>query len=250
MSTNIFNPIEPQLVVNNYFKLVQSIACNIKRRLPAHVDVEDLVQTGMIGLLEASRRYDASRAVDFSSYANSRITGAILDELRKWDTCSRQDRRTVRNAEAAKDRLRATTGREPSREQVAQAVGIGLEEYERSLQRLESSKQPAIQGADQESDGIDPVDILPSKENSPSQSCIKREESRLLRESLTLLKPRHQEVLRLYYFEDMGLREIGERLGVGEARVSQLHRQALKELRKVSEQSRAIPAPKVSALIQ
>ena len=73
---------------------------------------------------------------------------------------------------------------------------------------------------------------------------------RLLRESLTLLKSRHQEVLRLYYFEDMGLREIGEHLGVGEARVSQLHRQALKELRKVSEQSRAVPAPKVSALIQ
>src|SRR5205814_8628180 len=111
---------------------------------------------------------------------------------------------------------------------------------ERSLQRLESSKQPAMQGADQESDGIDPVDLLPSKENSPSQSCIKREESRLLRESLTLLKSRHQEVLRLYYFEDMGLREIGERLGVGEARVSQLHRQALKrsEERRVGKEGR------------
>jgi len=125
MSTNIFNPIEPQLVVNNYFKLVQSIACNIKRRLPAHVDVEDLVQTGMIGLLEASRRYDASRAVDFSSYANSRITGAILDELRKGDTCSRQDRRTVRNAEPATNRMRATTGREHRREQQTQTDDIG-----------------------------------------------------------------------------------------------------------------------------
>src|SRR5256714_1976927 len=137
MSTNIFNPIEPQLVVNNYFKLVQSIACNIKRRLPAHVDVEDLVQTGMIGLLEASRRYDASRAVDFSSYANSRITGAILDELRKWDTCSRQDRKMARQIENAKMQLRATTGEEPSKEQVAQAVGLGRsEEHTSELQSL------------------------------------------------------------------------------------------------------------------
>ena len=100
MSTNIFNPVSPQLVVQNYFNLVQAIAAKIKRRLPAHVDVEDLVQTGMIGLLEASSRYDASRAVDFSSYANSRITGAILDELRKWDTCSRQDRKMARQVTA------------------------------------------------------------------------------------------------------------------------------------------------------
>src|ERR1044071_5167865 len=92
MATNTVHPSSPQLVVQNYFNLVQAIANKIKRRLPAHVDVEDLVQTGMIGLLEASSRFDASRSVDFSSYANSRITGAILDELRKLDTCSRQDR--------------------------------------------------------------------------------------------------------------------------------------------------------------
>src|SRR5436190_20872331 len=110
MSTNIFNPIEPQLVVNNYFKLVQSIACNIKRRLPAHVDVEDLVQTGMIGLMEASSRFDASRKVEFSSYATTRITGAILDELRKVDPCSRQDRKTGRAIENAKFNLRTAAG--------------------------------------------------------------------------------------------------------------------------------------------
>src|SRR5437763_17220886 len=133
MSTNIFNPIEPQLVVNNYFKLVQSIACNIKRRLPAHVDVEDLVQTGMIGLLEASRRYDASRAVDFSSYANSRITGAILDTPRKWDTCSRQDRKVARQIEDAKQRLRASMGEEPTKAQIAEAVGMGIADYDRAL---------------------------------------------------------------------------------------------------------------------
>ena len=143
MSTNILNPVSPQLIVQNYFNLVQAIANRIKRRLPAHVDVEDLVQTGMIGLLEASSRYDASRAVDFSSYANSRITGAILDELRKWDTCSRQDRKVARQIEDAKQRLRAGNGEEPTIDQIAEAVGMALEEYDRALHRLESSKQPS-----------------------------------------------------------------------------------------------------------
>src|SRR5215831_173849 len=106
MGTNALKSTR-QLVVNDYFKLVQAIASQIKRRLPAHVEVEDLAQTGMIGLLEASSRFDASRMVDFSSYANSRITGAILDELRKWDTCSRRDRRTAREIEQTRQRLRA-----------------------------------------------------------------------------------------------------------------------------------------------
>src|SRR5215471_4392993 len=143
MGTQPLNRTEQDLIVNNYFSLVQAIACKIKRRLPAHVDVEDLVQTGMIGLLEASHRFDASRRVDFSTYANSRITGAILDELRKWDTCSRRDRRTAREIEAAKQNLRNSTRREPTREEIADAVGLGLAEYEQTLQRLESSKLPA-----------------------------------------------------------------------------------------------------------
>ena len=110
MATNVINPAATQLVVQDYFNLVQAIASKIKRRLPAHVDVEDLVQTGMIGLLEASRRYDASRSVEFSSYANSRITGAILDELRRWDTCSRQDRKNASTRPSARD-LVSTAGR-------------------------------------------------------------------------------------------------------------------------------------------
>src|SRR5258708_15914871 len=92
-NANTNTSLEPS--VQKYLGLVHSIAGKIKRRLPAHVEVEDLVQTGMIGLLESCHRFDASRAVEFSSYANARITGAILDELRKVDTCSRPNRRTA-----------------------------------------------------------------------------------------------------------------------------------------------------------
>jgi RNA polymerase sigma factor for flagellar operon FliA len=248
MATNVINPAATQLVVQNYFNLVQAIASKIKRRLPAHVDVEDLVQTGMIGLLEASRRYDASRSVDFSSYANSRITGAILDELRKWDTCSRQDRRTAREIEGAKVRLRAASGQEPGREEIARSVGLGLEEYDRMLQRLESSKQPAMQSGEQNSDTVDEMSQLPAKDETPYETCSRREDFRHLRTHIQQLKPRYREVLQLYYFKEMGLKEIGEKLGVGEARISQIHRQAILDLRKLIATGNCVSAP--STMVQ
>ena len=141
MSTNVVNPAAPELVVQNYFNLVGAIASRIKQRVPSHVDVQDLVQTGMIGLLEASERFNPSRAVEFSTYANSRITGAILDEMRRRDTCSRQDRKNARTIEQAKAQLRQQNGDDPGKEQIAEAVGLGLEEYDRTLRHLESSKQ-------------------------------------------------------------------------------------------------------------
>ena len=249
MSTNLFSPIAPELVVQNYFSLVQSIARRIKRRLPTHVGVEDLVQTGVIGLLEASGRYDASRAVDFSTYANSRITGAILDELRKSDTCSRHDRKKAREAENARAFLRARSGAEPSREEIAEAVGVGLAEYERILERLESGKPTASCVNEEEDTTPDEINCLPSKDESPYEACSRKEDTRLLKARINQLKPRHQEVLRLYYFQDMGLKEIGACLGVGEARVCQLHKQALGELRRLVE-SRCAPASAVSRMIQ
>lgn len=249
MATNTINPVSSQLVVQNYFNLVQAIAHKIKRRLPAHVDVADLVQTGMIGLMEASRRYDVSRNVDFSSYANTRITGAILDELRRWDTCSRQDRKTAREVESTKNSLRATTGREPSREQVAASVGLGLAEYERTLQRLESGKQPAMQSCDRDVDKSDEMSKLPSKNENAYEICSKREDFSALRSYVSQLKPRHREVLQLYYFKDMGLKAIGERLGVGEARVSQIHKQAILDLRRLVAIGKRV-APRTSTMVQ
>lgn len=249
MSTNVFNAVAPELVVENYFSLVQAIAKKIKRRLPAHVDVEDLVQTGVIGLLEASSRYDVSRAVDFSTYANSRITGAILDELRKSDTCSRHDRRKAREAENAKARLRAYTGAEPSREEIAQAVGVGLAEYERILQRLESNKQTSSYCNEEDPTTTDEISQLPSKDENPYETCSRKEDFKSLKDRINQLKPRYREVLQLYYFKEMGLKQIGERLGVGEARICQIHKQALAELRRMVDTKR-ISAPAVSAMVQ
>jgi RNA polymerase sigma factor FliA len=250
MATNVLNPAAENLVVHDYFTLVQAIACKIKRRLPAHVDVEDLVQTGMIGLLEASARYDASRKVDFSSYANSRITGAILDELRRWDTCTRRDRRTARAIENVKQNLRATTRREPSREEIADAVGLGLAEYDQTLQRLESGKQPTVQPGGQETEPQDELSQIPSKDATPFEACSKKQDFALLRKFIAALKPRYLKVLHLYYFHEFGLKEIGERLGVGEARVSQIHKQAISELQRIIALHRPQPERHVSNMVQ
>ena len=250
MATNVINPAQPQIVVQNYFNLVQAIASKIKRRLPTHVDVNDLVQTGMIGLLEASSRFDATRSVDFSSYANSRITGAILDELRKWDTCSRQDRRNGREIEQAKQRLRAQKGCEPAAEEVAKAVGLGLAEYDRTLHRLESAKQPSPQSDDRNADPSDELEQIPSKEATPFDSCSKEEDLKLLRVHIKNLKPRQRQVLEMYYFKEMCLKEIGEKLGVGEARISQIHKQAVAELQRMIVRLNRSVAPNLSSMVQ
>ncbi len=250
MSTNVINPAPPELVVQNYFNLVGAIASRIKRRVPSHIDVQDLVQTGMIGLLEASERFDSSRAVEFSTYANSRITGAILDEMRRWDTCSRQDRRNARAIEQAKARLQQQNGEEPSKEEIAEAVGLGLDEYDRTLHHLESGKQLSNRSTHDSAEMVDDVDRLPSPSETPFDACSKSEDARVLRSFVDQLQPRLRKILRLYYFEELGLKEIGDRLGVGEARISQLHKQAVLELRRLIGSHRRTPAAHTSNMVQ
>ena len=247
---HISQPTAQQVIVQDYFSLVKSVAGRIKRRLPAHVDVEDLIQTGMIGLLEASTRFDASRKVEFSSYATTRITGAILDELRRVDTCSRQDRKTGRAIENAKLNLRSTSGQEPASEEIAQAVGMGLAEYEQARQRLESGQQSISRQDDKGVEGTDELQQLPSKGEGAFEICSKRETAKVLRAYIEQLAPRLREVVKLYYFEDLQLKEIGRRLGVGEARVSQILKQAGTDLRRLMEAGKRTPAKRVSTLVQ
>ncbi|HWZ43223.1 MAG TPA: FliA/WhiG family RNA polymerase sigma factor [Candidatus Saccharimonadales bacterium] len=243
MPANACTSTANQVAVQDYFGLVRSIAANIKRRLPVHVEVEDLVQSGMIGLLEAQNRYDASRAVEFSSYANSRITGAILDELRRLDTCSRRERRTARAIEDARQRLRAMTGQEPEAVALAHAVGMRMDEYHHTLQRLESSKQVSVQAAEA-SISSDEMDNLPSSEESPFQIYSRRESWMKMKERIEELKPRQRDVLYLYYFEELGLKKIGERLGVSEARTSQIHQEAIRMLRRKAHNEKCGPHPR------
>src|SRR5947208_8554886 len=235
-------PTAQQVIVQDYFNLVKAVATKIKRRLPAHVDVEDLIQTGMIGLLEASSRFDASRKVEFSSYATTRITGAILDELRRVDTCSRQDRKTGRAIENAKFSLRTASSQEPSSEEIAQAVGMGLAEYEQARQRLECGQQAITRLDDTGLDATNEMNQIPSKDENAFDVCSKREVAKVLRSYIEQLAPRLREVVKLYYFEELQLKEIGRRLGVGEARISQILKQASTELRRLMDAGKRAPS--------
>ncbi|HEY6351455.1 MAG TPA: FliA/WhiG family RNA polymerase sigma factor [Candidatus Angelobacter sp.] len=249
MSTSTFNDVASGLIVDTYFCLVHAIARKIKRRLPAHVDINDLVQTGVIGLLEASHRYDTARSIDFETYARSRITGAILDELRRLDPCSRHDRQRARAAENARVRLSHALLEEPSRTQIADAVGMGLIDYERMLQRLEAERPDSRYCNESNENDPDKINLLPSRNESPFDACSKRENTRALESEIDQLKPRHREVLHFYYFDNLQNKEIAARMGVGQARICQIHKAALTELRQLIESKRT-PAPNKSELIQ
>jgi RNA polymerase sigma factor for flagellar operon FliA len=118
------------------------------------------------------------------------------------------------------------------------------------LHRLESSKQPSLQSDDHDSDPADELNKIPAKGQTPFEACCKSEDLKLMRSYISQLKSRQRQVLQLYYFQDMGLREIGERLGVGEARISQIHKQAVLELRRMISAHRRTPAPSASAMVQ
>src|SRR5260370_30552257 len=176
-----------------------------------------------------------ARVGDFESDGRWGVAGGVGGGRGKGDRCSRQDRKTGREIEDAKHRIRAKERREPSREQIAEAVGLGLADYDRTLQRLESGKQPTMRCGEQNSDPVDEISQLPSKDESPYDIFSKREDFRLLRKYVGELKPRHRNVLERYYFEDLGLKQIGDLLVRGDARLRQSPKAAVVAVRRLVE---------------
>lgn len=221
--------IDLDRVVEQYAPLVQRIAYYLKGRLPPSVLLEDLIQAGMLGLLEAARQYDASQGASFETYAGIRIRGAMLDEVRRHDWTPRSVYRKARAISEAMYCIERRTGRDARDTEVAQELGMSLEDYHRTLQdvvgcRLFSVEELAEQGdACLEGPGSDSggaVDFL-------AQERFKE----ALADAIASLPERERLVISLYYEEEMNLREIGEVLGVGESRVCQIHSQAMLRLR-------------------
>lgn len=216
-------------VVEQYTPLVQRIAHHLKGRLPASVLLDDLIQSGMVGLLEAARQYDASQGASFETYAGIRIRGAMLDEVRRYDWTPRSVHRKAREISEAMYRIERRTGRDARDTEVAAELGMSLEDYHRSLQdtvgcRLFSVEELAEQGdAGLEQCGDDSgesVDLL-----------VQERFKEALADAIAGLPERERLVISLYYEEEMNLREIGEVLGVSESRVCQIHSQAMLRLR-------------------
>lgn len=210
--------------------LVKRIAYHLVSRMPPNVEVDDLIQAGMIGLLDAARHYTASKGANFETYAGIRIRGAMLDEVRKSDWTPRSVHRTVREMSDVVRRLENETGHEARATDVAKALGISLEDYHRALQDAASCRLFSFdQLGATEDDG--PVHQARDERAGPAEDLEDEDFRRALAEAIAGLPEREKLVLSLYYDDELNLREIGKVLEVSESRVCQIHGQALVRVR-------------------
>ena len=211
---------------------VRYIARKIHAGLPQQVELEDLISAGIIGLLDAFQKFDANKEVQFKTYAQFRIRGAIIDSLRAMDWSPRELRRKGR---AVEDAIRETTqklGRAPEEEEIAATMGVGLNEYQKLLGDLSGLKVGSLHVEHTEDSGDQEIAYIPgSPEEDPLFICMKGEMKALLAEAIENLPERDRLVLMLYYFEELTMKEIGITLGVVESRVSQIHTSAVMRLR-------------------
>jgi RNA polymerase sigma factor for flagellar operon FliA len=221
---------EKEDLVTKHAPLVKRIAYHLMSRLPPSVQADDLIQAGMIGLLEASRNYDASQGASFETYAGIRIRGSMLDEIRRTDWTPRSVHRKARQVSEAVRTIENENGRDAKDVEVAEKLGITLHEYHRILQDSTGCRVFSIDDAGVNGDEA-PQPVADVPHNEPLDSLQKTDFKSALAQSISGLPERERLVMAMYYDEELNLREIGEVLGVSESRVCQIHGQALIRLR-------------------
>lgn len=218
---------------------VYYIAARIRERLPQQVEMDDLVNAGVIGLIEATRNYDATRNAGFSTFAKFRIRGAILDSLRKLDWGSRTVRRKGRAIADSINQLSSKLGRQPTQEEIAKDLGMELDELQATLADLDGLYLVGQQ-VEFEEEGAGNQDLIESAPSrggdNPFELCMEGEARAHLKSAVEKLSEREQLILSLYYHDEMTMREIAEIVGVAVSRVSQIHAAALVKLRASLEQ--------------
>lgn len=219
-----------QLVIQ-YTPLVKRIAYHLMAKLPASVQVEDIIQNGMLGLIDAIGRYEEGLGAQFETYAVQRIRGAMLDGLRENDWLPRSLRRDMRRIEAAVNSLEQKFGRQPTEKELADSLGMRLADYQKMLQEARGYQLVYFEDFS-ESDEEDFLERnFAGKDADPLETLLNRNMREVLVAAIEELPEREKMVMGLYYEQEMNLREIGEILGVSESRVCQLHSQAIARLR-------------------
>ena len=217
--------ISPDQLVEKHASLVKRIACHLINRLPASVQLEDLIQAGMIGLLEASRNYDHTQGASFETYAGIRIRGSMLDEIRKNDWAPRSVHRKARMVAEAVREIENSEGRDARDTEIADTLDISLDEYYKILQDNSYHKVLSVEDM-----GVGEESLLENlSDNSPGilDGLQKEDMQMIISEAVASLPERERLVMALYYDEELNLREIGAVMGVSESRVSQIHSQAV-----------------------
>jgi RNA polymerase sigma factor FliA len=212
---------------------VKYIARRIHGRLPQHVPFDDLLHAGIVGLIDALHKFDATKNVRFSSYAKFRIRGAILDSLREMDWSPRDLRRKARRLEAATLKLQSDLGRAATEAEMARAMNMELGDFQHLLDEIRGLEVGSLQ-IELLEDGraTDLGQTIPGPANlDPLFLCLEKERKQMLAAAIAQLSQREQQILALYYQEELTMKEVGEVLGVGESRVSQIHSLAVIRLR-------------------
>jgi len=223
---------EQERILVEHLPIVRFLARRIHERLPQHVDIEDLVSAGIVGLMDAFAKFDPAKKVQFRSYAQFRIRGAILDSLRTLDWSPRELRRKGRSVEEAVRVLTARLGRAPGDVEVAGEMGLDLEEYQQLLGDLKGLEIGTLHLEHNEDSGEEELAYVPGRpEDDPLFCCLRGELEDRLTGAIAHLPDRERLVMTLYYYEEMTMREIGLALGVVESRVSQVHASAVVHLR-------------------
>lgn len=221
--------------LRQYAPLVHRLAHLMIARLPASVELDDLIQVGMIGLTEALARYEPSMGVQFETFASQRIKGAMLDELRDADWMSRGSRKLQKDIESAIHRLEQRLQRPPRESEIAQELGMTLDEYHETLSRMRGTQLVYLEDlggrSDDGEEGFLERFLPDDAEQNPEAILADRRMREALVDAIQRLPEREQYVMSMYYEHDMNLKEIAAVLGVTESRVSQIHSQAVARLR-------------------
>jgi len=224
-------PARDQLLLE-HLPTVRYLARRIHERLPQHVDLEDLVSAGVVGLIDAFSKFDHTKKVQFKSYAQFRIRGAILDSLRTLDWSPRELRRKGRAVEEAIRIVTQRLGRVPSEQEIAQEMQLSLDGYQQLLGELKGLEIGSLHMERTEDSGDEELAYIPgSPEDDPLFRCLQGEMKQRLTDAIEELPEKERMVLTLYYYEELTMKEIGLTLGVVESRISQIHSSAVVRLR-------------------
>ena len=217
--------------IENGLPFVEALARRMAATMPHSIDLSDLVQDGVIGLIDAAHRFDDSRGIKFETFAERRIRGAMIDALRK-DAWPRGVRRVRRELEAAREKLRAQLGHEPSLADLAEAIGSDEKRLGKTIVRINTIESTSpFSSAENVDEAQLPAVLVPAEPERPDMQYERDEVKNRVRNAIATLPPREQRVIALYYYNEVTMKDIGAELGVNESRVSQLHARAIRRLR-------------------
>ena len=244
--TSAANTLSEEELVMQELQQVYYIAARIRERLPQHVEMEDLVSAGVIGLLEATRSFDGTKNVQFKTFAKFRIRGAILDSLRETDWGSRYMRRRAREIAEVTTRLEGRLGRHPVEAEVAREMEIEPEQLRRIVAQLDSLQMSGqqVSTSNDRSESFDVIEAAPDLSGlNPFELCLKGEVKAHLAEAISRLSEREQLILSLYYREELTMKEISKVVGISLSRVSQIREETMSKLKTMLDHMQGQQAP-------